>query len=261
MNVASLKTFGWLLWRDVRVLKQDFFNNVIDSLMVPATFIIIGGYIMPYMGVPADYGAFMIVSSLVMMCYSTTAWRGATELVADLVGDKAISYELTLPLPSWLVFIKLACAYAVKAMALNILTLPLGKLLLWDKFSLANFSILKFSFVYVLSSLFFGFFSLWVTSWTRGMQGFGRFWLRYGSQLLFFSGFQFPWSVMYKATVFFAYLNLANPFLYAFEGSRAAVMGQAGSLNYWLCIGMLVLFTFLFAFITIRQFKRRLDYV
>ncbi len=261
MTTSALQVFGWLLWRDLRVLKQDFFNSLIDALIIPAIFIIIGGYILPYLGMPVNYGAFMICSSLVMMCYSATSWRGASQLVADIDGDRAILYELTLPLPSWLVFVKIACVYALDAMFLNILTLPMGKLLLWNSFSLSQFSWWKFLLIYPTLNLFFGFYSAWLASWVKGMRGFGRYWLRYGSQLMMFSGFQFPWITFYAALPFFAYVGLANPFVYAFEGARAAILGPEGSLPFWLCFGVLWVAIAIFSILAVRSFKRRLDFV
>lgn len=261
LNYDTIKLFCWLLWRNLRVLKEDFLNNVIDAMVVPATFIIVGGYILPYLGMPDTYGSFMILSSLVLMCSTATTWRGASHLISDIVGDKAVSYELTLPIPSWLIFVKYAVAYALDSMFLNVLTLPLGKLLLWNKFSLDQMSIPKFIIVYASANLLFGFYGVWVASWVKGMQGFTRYWMRYGAQLMFFSGFQFSWAILYKAIPLLANINLLNPFVYAFEGVRASVLGQAGSLNYWICLGMIWFFIVLFALLTKGNFKKRLDYV
>ncbi|MBA3752341.1 ABC transporter permease [Candidatus Dependentiae bacterium] len=261
MNWSYLKVFGWLIWRNLRKIKKDFFNNVIDALIVPAGFIIISGYILPYMGMPSNYGSFMMASTLMLMCYSSTSWRGASNLITDLEGDKAISYELTLPLPSWLIFFKYSCAYALDAICLNILTVPMGKLLLWNQFSLEHFSLFKFCIMYITVNLFFGCYSVWVASWVDGIAGFSRFWLRYGSQILFFSGYQFSWLILNKALPNFSYINLINPFVYAFEGARAALLGQEGSLNFWVCMGMLWLFIVFFTLMFIRYFKKKLDYV
>lgn len=261
LNYSTIKLFGWLLWRNLRVLKEDFLNNVIDAMIVPATFIIVGGYILPYLGMPSDYGAFMILSSLVLMCSTATTWRGASHLISDIVGDKAVSYELTLPIPSWLIFVKYAVAYALDSMFLNVLTLPLGKLLLWNKFSLAQMSIPKFVIVYASANLLFGFYAVWIASWVKGMQGFTRYWMRYGAQLMFFSGFQFSWYILSEALPLFAYINLLNPFVYAFEGVRASVLGQAGSLNYWYCLSVIWIYILLFGYLTKMNFKKRLDYV
>ncbi len=261
LSYSTLKVFSWLLWRNLRVLKNDFVNNAVDAMIVPATFIIIGGYILPYLGMPAQYGAFMIVSSMIINCSFATTWRGSSHLVTDIDGDRSVSYELTLPIPSWLIFVKYAVAYALDSMFLNILTLPLGKFLLWDKFSLAEFSIFKFILIYATANLLFGFYAVWIASWVQGMRGFTRYWLRYGAQLMFFSGFQFPWSILYKASPLFANINLLNPFVYAFEGARAAVLGQEGSLNYWMCLGMMWLYIVFFGYLTKRNFKKKLDYV
>ncbi|MBA2307316.1 ABC transporter permease [Candidatus Dependentiae bacterium] len=261
MSIAYLKVFGWLLWRNLRIIKNNFANNVIDALVVPAGFIIIAGYILPFMGMPATYGSFMLAGSLVLMCYSSTSWRGATNLIVDLEGDRAVSYELTLPLPSWLVFFKYSCAYALDSICLNILTVPMGKLLLWNQFSLEHFSLFKFIVVYLSLNLFFGCYSVWLASWVQGMQGLSRFWLRYGAQILFFSGYQFSWTVLNKAFPMFSYINLLNPFVYAFEGTRAALLGQGDSLNFWVCIAMLWFFTLFFVIRSTQLFKKKLDYV
>ncbi len=45
------------------------------------------------------------------------------------------------------------------------------------------------------------------------------------------------------------------------EGWRAAVLGQARSINYRVCLGMLWLFIAFFGFNTTAQFKKRLDYI
>ena len=259
MNYAALQVFGWLIWRDMRVLRTDLLNTIIDAMIVPATYIIVAGYVLPFLGMPKTYGAFMIVSSIVMMAYSTTNFRGASQLISDIDGDKAISYELTLPLPPSLVFIKFACTYALNAMFINILTLPLGKILLWDKFDLSHFSVLKFILIYPLVCLFFGFFSVWTASWVEGIRGFSRFWLRYGAQLLFFSGFQYPWAILNQALPLFSYINLLNPFVYAFEGMRAAILGQEGSLPYGVCLLLLVVYSALLSYSTNRNFRKRLD--
>ncbi len=261
MNMSVLKVFGWLVWRDLRVLKKDFLNNLVNAMVMPATFIIIGGYILPYLGMPADYGAFMIVGSYVRMCYFTTNWRDGMSLVSDLQGDRSVSYELTLPIHSWLIFVKYSVAFGLDAFFLNILTLPLGKLILGDKFSLGHLHIPKFILIYLLMNLFLGAFTLYLISWTKGNKGFSRFHLRFGSQLLFFGGFQFPWVALHEASPFWSYVNLLNPLVYAYEGNRAAVLGQANTLPYWVCVGMLSVSIVIFAVLAIRGFKNRLDYV
>lgn len=257
----TLNTLWWLLRADFTVLTKKIWSNLLDSLIIPTVFILIGGYILPYLGMPADYGAFMAVSATMMMAYSSTAWSGAFPFVADLESDKAITYALTLPIPSWLVFVKVALSFAIPAFFLNLLTLPVGKLLLGSQFDLGQFSVIKFLIMYPLAILSFAFFSATLAFWVNNTHEFGRFWLRIGSQLFFFSGLQFSWAVLFKAWPGLAYIDLINPLLYAFEGFRTAVLGQEGNINFYICVAALLLWIAIFNVIGFRFFKRRLDCV
>ncbi len=256
-----LNTLGWLLRTELNAVFKRIWDNLIDSLIIPVVFIIIGGYILPSMGMPADYGSFMVVSSTMMMAYSSTAWRGAGPLIADLESDKSITYELTLPIPSWLVFVKVAFGFAIHAALLNLLTIPVGKLVLGSHFDLSNFSVIKFLLMYPIAILSFAFFSATIAFWVNNSHDFGRFWLRIGSQLFFFSGMQFSWAVLLKAWPTLAYIDLANPLLYTFEGFRTAVLGQEGNINFWICLSMLLLWILLFGILGTKLFKKKLDCV
>lgn len=256
-----LNTLGWLLRTEVNMVFKHMWDNLIDSLIIPVVFIIIGGFILPYMGMPADYGSFMVASSTMMMAYAGCAWRGAAPLIADLESDKSITYELTLPIPSWLVFVKVALGFAIHASLLNLLTLPMGKLLLGSHFDLSNLSVIKCLLMYPIAILLFAFFSATIAFYVNNSHEFGRFWLRIGSQLFFFSGLQFSWAVLYKAWPTLAYIDLINPLLYAFEGFRTAVLGQEGNINFWICLGMLLLWILVFGVVGTWLFKRKLDCV
>jgi len=60
---------------------------------------------MPSLGLPLNYGAFTAVSMVVIMG-AYNAWAGSIAIAADLAGPKTITYDLTLPLPYWMVWIK-----------------------------------------------------------------------------------------------------------------------------------------------------------
>lgn len=259
ISYQSLQTFWWLLWRDIRSIKHDFFNSIIDALIIPITIIIVNGYILPYLGLPLDYGSFMVASSIVMMCYMNANWNGANTFVQDLEGERAISYELTLPLPSWMVFARVALVSAINAMVLSILILPVGKLILWDRFDFSQLSWFKFAIIFVSIALFNGFFGLVPASLVNGMRGFVRYQMRFGSQLVFFSGFQYSWATMAMAIPALGYINLLNPLVYAFEGIHAAVLGQGNFINFWLCLVLLWVATVLSAWLIVCKFKKKLD--
>jgi ABC-type multidrug transport system permease subunit len=257
---STIKVFGWLLWRDVRLLRHNLPGKLLDALIWSTNYIIINSYIMPLFGVPESYGPFIWVGAIVTMGFFDAS-HYAADLVNDIAGDKSIEYLLMLPVSSWLIFIKIALSFALNCMALSIFILPLGKLLLWNRLDLSNFSIIKFVPVFILANLFFGFFALWIASWARDGINFSYVWRRIVNPLWIFGGNQFSWAIFYKALPSFALLGLLNPVTYAFEGMRSAILGEAGFLNIWVACGMLIFFTFLFGWWALTWMKRRLDYV
>lgn len=257
---TTLPVFGWLLWSDIRLLWKDFFQNLLDAATWPAFIILVNGYIIPTMGMPADYGAFTAVSMVIMMG-AYNAWAGSIPIAADLAGPQTISYELTLPLPYWMVWLKNGLYLAIKAATFNVAPLFLGKILLGSQFDLSNFSLLKFALIYIVASLFFGMFALWSTVITKTIEGHSRLELRLIGPMFFLNGFTASWATMYLASPLLGLFVRCLPWIYAYEGCRSAILGQRGYLNIWLCIGMIGLFTLLITWSSIRLFKRRMDCV
>ncbi len=257
----AYSVFFWLIWRDLRVITKDFWQNLLDVLLLPIGMIFVSGYIMPSLGLPADFGAFMLSASAIGMCFNATG-TDAGDLVTDLTGPKSIAYELSLPSLSWLICVKTALVYAIKAAIFNVFIFPLGVLLLGNHGSaLGNISLIKTVLIYVSMNIMFGFFSLCIALWVKDVLGFGRFWIRWGWQLFTLAGFQFSWATMYTALPWFAGISLANPLVYTFEGMRAATLGQEGFINIWVCLAMIWVFTLIFALSSLRLFKKRLDCV
>lgn len=256
----SLRVFGWLLWADARSLYKDFFNNLFDALAWPITIIFINGIIMPAMGLPANYGAFTTVSMIVVMgAYS--AWAASMLIAADLAGPQTIAYELTLPLPYWMVWIKNGLYLALKSAVFNITPFFVGKIILGSMLDLSNFSFLKFALIYTASSIFFGMFALWSTVITGSHEAHTRLEMRLIGPMFFLNGFTASWAAMYAISPSLGILVRCLPWVYAYEGCRAAILGQNGYINIWLCLGMLTFFTTLLIASNIRLFKKRMDCV
>jgi ABC-type polysaccharide/polyol phosphate export permease len=67
--------------------------------------------------------------------------------------------------------------------------------------------------------------------------------------------------VLADKSPWFAYASLINPQLYIMEGMRAAILGQTGYLNFWLCAGMTLFFSIICGAHAIVKIQRRLDFV
>lgn len=262
MNIQSFKrslsVFGWLLWVDMRLLGKDFFSNLLDASAWPTVLILVNGYIMPSLGMPAHYGAFTTVSMVVVMG-AYTAWAGSMALAADLAGERAISYELTLPLPYWMVWIKCGLALAVRAAAFNIMPLFIGKVLLGSRFDLSNFSLIQFLVMYTVSCLFFGMFALWSTVITNTAEAHSRLELRLIGPMFFLNGWTASWEAMYAVSAALGVFVRFLPWIYAYEGCRAAILGQTGYISLPVCVGMLIFFTVLITGVSVWLFKKRMD--
>lgn len=256
----SLRILGWLLWVDVRRIGTDFWQNLFDSLAWPTALIMMSGYVMPALGVPDNYGAFISVSMLVMMG-SYTAWMGSAVIAADLEGPQAISCELTLAIPYWMVWLKNGLYLAIKASAFNLSSLVIGKLILGNKFDLSHFSVFYFVLIYVCASLFFGMFAIWSTVITASVENHSRLDLRLIGPMFYLNGWTASWATMNDVSPFLGIFTLCTPWIYAYEGARAAVLGQEGYLSIWLCAGMLTLFAAVFYSWGVYLFKKRMDCV
>ncbi len=259
-NSRAFQTTCWLLWRDIKIFLKDWRNNILDSFFWPVVLILANGYILPAMGMPDDYGSFIVMSMLIIMA-SFTAWSSANEFAADFEGSRSIGYELTLPLSYKAVFAKIIIQFAFKAALFNLITLVIGKVILMDLFSFANFSAFKFFLIYFTSCVFFGTFAIWAAALAGNLKDFMRVELRLAGPLFFICGYQASWYTLYELSPTIGKLMLFAPWIYAYEGVRIGMFGQAGYLNYWFCLGMLVVFIIGFGLHGLYLFRKRLDCV
>lgn len=260
VNSRAFHTTCWLLWRDIKLFLKDWYNNILDAFFWPVVLILANGYILPAMGMPEDYGSFIVISMLIIMA-SFTAWSAANEFAADFEGSKSIGYELTLPLSYKAVFAKIIIQFATKAALFNVITLAIGKVILGNAFSFAHFDAFKFILVYLIACTFFGSFAIWAAALAGNVKNFMRVELRLAGPLFFICGYQASWYTLYALSPTIGKLMLLTPWIYAYEGVRIGMFGQEGYLNYWLCVAMLILFICLFSLHGLYLFKKRLDCV
>jgi ABC-2 type transport system permease protein len=235
-------------------LKSDFLDNLVCFLC----WIIIFGYFMPSSG-NSNLGSLILAGAIASFGLFGTIWRAT--LLAQDVTDKKINAYLILPMPSRYVFIGLVVSWSLYAATITLCLFPIGKLLLWNQLDLSRFSILKFIPIFILSHLFYGFFSLWISSLVTNLRSTAWLWSRVVNPLFMFSGFFYTWKEAYTLVPWIGCLNLLNPLLYILEATKVSFFGAQGYLPYWLALLALLLFTTFFAFDGVRRFKKRIDYV
>ena len=258
ISANELRVFVQLLHRDLRVLRQSIYGKMVNTTIWASILIFSNHYVMPYLGLPTSYGKFMLAGAIVVqMLFQAMSEVSVT--VEDLTGDKQITYSLGLALPPWLAFFRYAVKSAIQGLLMGFFAIPVAAVVMGKDFSFPLVSVPKMILMCGIQSIFFGCFAVWVASFTKDMQAYEDVWLRVTFPFWMLGCYTYSWMILRRAMPWLSYLCLLNPFTYAMEGSRAAILGQANFLNYWLCLFMLILATIGFGYRGISNMIKRLD--
>lgn len=261
MSKKIVYTLYALLLKDISVFNKRWLDRSIDAMVWVASSLLIAKYIMPSFGIIDDqYGTFCLIGNLAVWGLFEMLTSIAI-LVSDIQTDRAISYYMSLPIPSWMVLAEIAVATAYRSIASSIVLLPLGKIILDDKLRLDAIHWPYFITALVIINLFYGFFTLFVTAYTQDLATLTTIRSRIMFPLWFLGGFQFPWKMLYNVNPTFAYFSLCNPIIYVMDGLRSTVLPKDNYLPFCNCMFMLMLFSIVCGYVGIKKLKKRLDFV
>lgn len=227
----SLVIMGHLLRRDWYVLKRTFLSLLMQNLTWPIRSTLVYSFLMVPMGVSSSYGVFYL-SGVVGTVAFFRLYHNSYDLLSDLNGDCRIDYELTLPIPYWIVFVRYAVRYAVQTFFLALPIFPMGALLLLGRASFLHFSLLKFLLILGASNLFWGVYALWAAIVVKNSNGLTSLWYRVLHTSWIFGCFFFSWQLLFELYPTLAYISLCNPVVYVMEGVRNAIQGPTGSISF-----------------------------
>ena len=260
MSRTELHVFKELLKTDFIIFKQVFFDKLINFMIWTICLVMVNAYLMPFFGLPKLYANF-ILAGICAAGGLFEVFPSTVTLITDFEGDNITSYYLTLPLRPTFVWIRLLIYYAVSSASLSIFVLPVGKLLLWDQFSLSTIHIPAFALMFILANLFYGALTLWLASKVKNMTKISNVWMRFIFPMWFLGGFQFSWATLNTISPALGYISLINPMIYIMEGFRAAILGQAGYLPLWVCAIMLTIGCVILTANSIYRLRKRLDFI
>lgn len=249
-----------LLRRDLLQLKRSFWSKFFDIGFVFFTNLVVFAYFMPQNALGENYGSFILIGSLASFGLFETVGK-VYSLISDIDGDRTISYTLTLPIPSWLVFAYIGIYWTINSILVTLLLLPLGKLILFKEFDLSLINWPQYIVMYLSIYVFFGFFSLWMAALLKKMGDVEHLWIRVINPLFMFGAFFYTWNTLNSFSPILSYISLANPMVYAMEGLRAASLGEGVYLPFWACLLFLWTFTIACALHAIYCLRKRLDCV
>jgi len=249
-----------IIFREILVFLKMFSSKLIDVLIITFTNIVIFTYLMPYFGLKSTYGPFIAIGLVPVIALFEVIPR-TTTLVMDMSGTKKISYFITLPAPTSLILTAIPLGWAICAGIYTILILPAAKLILWNKFDMSQFSIIKFVISFITIQIMYGFFAFWLTALIKNVKYITWIWSRVVNPLLMFGGYFYTWQSVYSISHIAGYINLINPVLLACEVMRVAILGQKGFLPFGYTILALWAFIVFFALLGVVKIKKRLDCV
>src|SRR5690606_15192367 len=172
------------------VAYRQFADMVINLYIWVFGSLVIMGYIMQFFGLAPDYGCFQL-ASIIGTVGLFEVYCNVTKHVMDFVGDRTISYYLTLPVKPWVVLGSFVAFYALIGTLLSLLVLPFGKIILYNRFDLTQVSLVKSMIIVTLSNIFFGVFTLLVVTYVGTMSKVRNVWSRFIFPLWILGAFQF----------------------------------------------------------------------
>lgn len=257
--MGFIAVYKSLLARDMMIFKRKFISKLIDTFIMLFTNLIVFAYIMPQMGMSKSYGPFLLIGTIAIFGFFDVIGK-VIELIGDIEGDRRIYYTMTLPLSSTMVFIYIGLYWAINTFLVAILMFPLGKLILLKGFDLSIINYPKLILIFIASNLFYGYFSLWLTSVIKGgLDTTTMIWVRVVVPLFMFGGYYYSWAAAYSMSSIVGYISLGNPLIYITEGMRAATLGQEGFLPFWTCLFAVLGFTFFCMVHGIYRLRKKLD--
>jgi hypothetical protein len=261
MNYKQVSVFFRLMQRDFYVFSRDFKGDVLNMIIWPTSLVFTFGYVLPTFGLDAQYGCFMLVSSLATGFFYL-AISFASNLLDDLENTRSIESYLVLPnLPHSLFFFQKATTFALYSTMLGTTLLPIGKLLLGSKLQFEHFSLYKLVLILFASGYFFGFFHLFLGALISNHRMFSHVWRRLYTPMQLLGCYWFSLKMLKESYPAIAYIAIFNPLTYASEGIRAAVFGGEGSINFWISLTLMLVCCGVAAIGAHVILRKRLDFI
>ncbi len=258
--ISPWHVFWQLFKTDMVVFKETLWEKLIDSMIWVSANAIIKCYIMTGFGLSSDFGP-MFAAGLIVSAGGFELYGGLANLIGDMEGEGHINYQLTLPLPGWMVWLKTALVCSVRALFIGFVAMVVCKILLWNTWSWATLDPFKVALMFVLGRLYTGAYFLFLASFTPSLMRLETTFMRIVFPLWFFGGFEFSWMVLHKLYPKLSYISIINPEMHGMESMRTAFLGQKDFFPFWISVPAIMMITVVFGLVGMRRLKRRLDHV
>lgn len=258
--IHSLKTVFSLLARDYSVIKKNFVDDLINTLVIVLFYEFIFGYIGPSLGMAADASFNIFVGNLGILILFLSYGRAFIDLF-DVHKTGFFDYKRTIPLSFGWLMLSYVLSYVMNYLMMLTPLFIIGKIVLGSKLSFAYTNWPLFLAIALFGMIFTA--CLYLNLVFRvSIQFFSiDYWQRVHGPLFMLGCTFFTFKPAATYSPWLSKLLLLNPFTYINEGMRSALSGSDAYLSAKICFGVLTALTLINLIILFGFTKKRLDVV
>jgi hypothetical protein len=261
MKISFYLKIMWIVFvYNLLLLKRNIINKYINLIIWIFITLFIGCYVLTNIGVSNQFNI-LLCCGLIATIGFFEAYRAVPSFISDLENKQMIYFELSFPLPVYLMFLSKILAFLIVFILLTLMIIPICLLLVKNIIVIKTINWNFLCVAIFFSNFFYAVLVFFISSFIKNMDRIGDAWSRFIFPMWHFGGYHFAWRHLYEANRYIAYINLLNPIIYINEAFKIAITNQPGILSFYGCIGMIICFTILCFLIFYNKLKKRLNFI
>ena len=252
----NLQAFLAMLGRDARVARRNFLPLLLQNLVQPMLFVFVFGRVMTTSGMmPESYKSLLLPGIIAISMLLSGLQAVAFPMIADFQFTREIEDRLLAPMDIGWVAIEKVVAGSIQALVAGGVVIPAAILILGNGVQVSFAQPVELLVLSILVASLAAAIGL-TLGCSLGQQQIGIMFSLIVGPMIFFGCTYYPWSALASFPIL-QKVVLLNPFVYASEGFRSALVPQFPHLGGYAVFGGLVGFNALFLSLGLRQFRRK----
>ena len=252
----NLNAFLAMLNRDWRVARRNFLPLLLQNLVQPMLFVFVFGRVMTTSGMmPEAYKSMLLPGIIAISMLLSGLQAVAFPMIADFQFSREIEDRLLAPMDIEWVAIEKVVAGSIQALIAGAVVIPTAWLVLGSGVQISFAQPVELIVLAALVAVMAAAVGL-TLGCSLGQQQIGIMFSLIVGPMIFFGCTYYPWSALAKFPIL-QKLVLLNPFVYASEGFRSALVPQFPHLPGYGVFGGLLLFNAVFLGLGLKQFRKK----
>ncbi len=252
----NLTAFLAMLARDGRVARRNFLPLLLPNLVQPMLFVFVFGRIMTTSGMmPESYKTLLLPGIIAISMLLSGLQAVAFPMIADFQFSREIEDRLLAPMEIEWVALEKVVAGMIQAVVAGGVVIPTAWFILGSGVQISFSEPFELLAVALLVALLASAIGL-TLGCSLGQAQIGIMFSLIIGPMIFFGCTYYPWSALAPFPIL-QKIVLLNPFVYASEGFRSALVPQSPHLSHWAIYGGLVTANALFINLGLRQFRKK----